>query len=623
MKRDLSGVFSYKFKLFIQGIEIPFAGAEIQFSAQSYFNIEIPPINEVNELLPGTYGLIAFKRFGAADKWHLLCEGVYMGPNYSKQGTARSLRLKFRDLQWFPENTPFYSIMEAEDKNETMNFGLTIQAFVGDVRREERGPGEVRILPTAAKATSRFTFLQALMKDTQEDYSPLGDMIDSLFSELERGNKFISEHAKSFKINGNRVKAIENKKMAEVYVPSLLEMSFEMILMETGALTSVMEIILMLMQHVHYDLMPIPGLAEDESGALRSYVAKPHLALVVPPACNVIFPDELINFGYSIDYSLRPTRLWFRGHMQETGSNYGYFAPRELEEGIRALASGESLPETGGLTDEELMRGVNHQILRLPHAYTVPLVLNNEEEWGNYHSRFVDYTFHEMKYSSTPMSITTAFKPDLVPGFPILLLDQIIPMIGYCVNVAHSIDISSGAAFTSVTLSHVRPATEEIPLLAGWYDSAQFHPENIGAQVYKHLHTHSFWQPMENYPVMGEDIKIDKDGMVDCTQVIFDLIDEYQKNSLGNLAGWKSGWARELPVFYSELEEEGAILDSLNLKWNRESERLETKNLDQPSPLNIDITIKGTKLSELRAEPVIKLKKTLTSVEGLWTRHLD
>ena len=73
--------------------------------------------------------------------------------------------------------------------------------------------------------------------------------------------------------------------------------------------------------------------------------------------------------------------------------------------------------------------GVVPQIMRLPFAYTVAIVDGSADldEWNDYQRRFVNYNYYEMKYRSTPMSLTSTFKPDLLPGFPVLVLDRIMP----------------------------------------------------------------------------------------------------------------------------------------------------------------------------------------------------
>lgn len=619
----MDNVFSYKFKLFMQGIEIPFLGAELQFSAQSYFNVEIPPVNEVNSIEPGTYAIIAFKKSGGDNLWHLLCEGIYVGPYYSKQGANRSLRLKFRDIQWFPENTTFYSIFE-ENNSPVQDWGLRTRAFVGDVRTVDTGhPVDgIKVLPNHLSLSSRFAFLSALNEaEGSSAETPLGRMFHGLFSKLAEGNKYVSEHSRGLRIDGNRIKAIENKKMSVVYNMAMLEESFRGQMYQTTGATSVMTIMLMLMQMVHYDLMPIPCMVADGESALRSYVAKPNMALLTPPACNVIFPDETINFGFDVNYTNRPTRLWYRSEIKSQGDTYGYFAPEGLAEEIASAADGGS-EHKWVLTDEELMRGVVPQIMRLPFAYTVAITHddNNKDDWVDYQSRFTNYHYYEMKYRSTPMSLTMSFRPDLMPGFPMLVLDRIMPMIGYCVNVGHTIDIASGAAYTSVTLSHVRPAGTDVPLMSGWYDAEQFHPDNIGDQVYNSLGTHSFWNPIEDKESFSVDVS--ENNMINYGSAVEAMVEEYVYNLREGLGAWKEKWSRELPVFFDEDNpEDNDILNALNLTWDIESERLRTKGSGD-SPLNVNIEIGASNVNELREAPILELKAALTTTRGLWTRNI-
>ena len=75
------------------------------------------------------------------------------------------------------------------------------------------------------------------------------------------------------------------------------------------------------------------------------------------------------------------------------------------------------------------MRGVVPQIMRLPFAYTVAIVDGSADldEWNDYQRRFVNYNYYEMKYRSTPMSLTSTFKPDLLPASRFLSWTALCP----------------------------------------------------------------------------------------------------------------------------------------------------------------------------------------------------
>ena len=157
----------------------------------------------------------------------IFCVKESIGPTTSRVQTV-PLRLKFRDVQWFPENTPLFSIFE---QGETVwkDFGLRMQAFTGDVRSVDTGHPEdgVVIMPNYANTSSQFAFLSALKnEDGTNAKNPLDRMFQGLFQRLERGNKFISEHSKALKVDSKRIKSIENDKMSAVYSIAMLEKSF-------------------------------------------------------------------------------------------------------------------------------------------------------------------------------------------------------------------------------------------------------------------------------------------------------------------------------------------------------------------------------------------------------------
>lgn len=597
----MESVLSYSFKLFLQGIEIPFISADIQFSNRSHFNIEIPPVDEVNKIKPGTHAIIAFKRRESDDKWHLLCEGFYTGPYYSKQASNRSLRLRFRDVQWFAENATIYNLMP---NAENERFALDARAFYGDASLPLETDDEGDVIPSTVNFTARFQFLSAL----NESDDPLHSMFQSIFGWLSNGNKFIKTHTNGWHMDGGRVYSVENKQMSEIYTRKMINDSFKEILGQSTNLTNVMDVMLMLMQMVHYDLMPIPCMSVASS--LASYVSKPHLHLMVPPACNVIFPDETINFGFNVDYSLRPTRLWFRGAMNNSTSR-GYIAPDELND----------LQDPHEVTTEEMFQGIRGQESRLPFAYTKgsPAEGDDADAENLFEKQFASYMYYDQKYESTPMNLTCAFRPDLLPGFPVLVLDRIIPMIGYLININHSVDLSSGAAYTSMTLTHVRPVHEKTPILAGWYDRDQFTPDHIGSHVYERLGTKAYWKAgfLDDDTPPSTD-----DDMVDNSDAVNNLIEKYKEVLLqgDDYQEFKESFFRELPVFYDESTGLGAILDALNLTWKRDESPEKLEGSEGPNPLSLG-AIDGDfrRVDTERREAIERLSKTLSTVEGLWT----
>lgn len=609
-------VLSYKYKLFLQGHEIPFSSVEIHYSSQSSFSVEIPPVSEVNDIQVGTYGLIAYKKRGGDSKWHLLCEGVYTGPYYMKQGSSRSLRLRFRDLQWLPESTVVYSYLEMKNPPAMSAY---IRTFVGDIRRDTplNVDSDMQLTETAINFSTRFGFLDALSESKDSPgASPLGKIARAIFAQLENGNEFASEHSIGLKMNADRLLPIENKKMATIYGMDVVRQSFESTFAQITSSTNLMDLLLMLLQVIFYDIMPIPGLVKDEGSSLRSYVVKPDFRLVSPPACNVIFPDETVSFGFEVDYAMRPTRLMC-GATQFNNEMRLFFAPPELKESI---TSGDY---DNLLTNEEKIRGVLPDRVDIPFASKVAISSAGEttSEQDLYTAAFVNYTFYERSYRSVPMSVTTSFRPDILPGFPVLVLDKIMPMVGYCVNVSHTIDIGSGTAYTSMTLSHVRPTNVKMPILSGWYDEEKFHPDNIGEQVFRGLGTHNFWHFLEDGT--SPEVETTEEGvkLVDYQPAVDALLDEYTAALQGELGRWKESWSRALPLFFDENNPgENDILNALNLTWDMDSELLRTQ--DGPSPLNVNIMVDGQSVNEIRARPVRRLKETLTRTKGLWTRHI-
>ena len=133
--------------------------------------------------------------------------------------------------------------------------------------------------------------------------------------------------------------------------------------------------------------------------------------------------------------------------------------------------------------------------------------------------------------------------------------------------------------------------------------------------MYASLGTHSFWTPLENKDAFK--VEVSEENMVRYDSAVKEMIEEYVNALQEGLSAWKAKWSRKLPVFFNENDpESNDILRALNLKWNMDSERLETIGSGS-SPINVDIEVRGTSINTLREAPVLKLKETLTTTRGL------
>ena len=239
---------------------------------------------------------------------------------------------------------------------------------------------------------------------------------------------------------------------------------------------------------------------------LITTVFRPDVWFVMPPACNVVFPEECTNVSYSRQMMRETTRLelqTFTGILTLPGGGaisdqllqQYYFAPALSETGGPTLPDklgkpktknekGESLdtisgdPLTNVMYTHEKFTGIIPKIERIPDtAFYAALSAN--EELGNatvtrpedvptveqYAQRVALFNFLRNRYMARQASVAGRFMPRLVAGFPALVVnrpketdtDDPTHFVGMITNVSHTLNQDGGT--TSFALSYARPHT--------------------------------------------------------------------------------------------------------------------------------------------------------------------
>lgn len=495
------------FKLYLEGIEIPFRSLTVSHNDTTTFNINIPPYYEAFHLKPNTNAVIVYRRT-KMEEWKMLAEGVYIGNGYSKRPRDRTITLKFKDIKWFYDNSKLYDIIRASKA-----FAPLEAAFFGDLRMQDASFKEKKLESTYALGP-RSEFLTALEGD-----EPITNSINYILQKMLVGNDFLAAYAPKYKLDDGRFKIIENNDTKEIFKLPVLQSIYNEILNESTTMTRVIDLIYSLAQIIQYDLKPVPGMIKSDPK--KSYVMKPHLQFTTPPACNVIFPDENTSFNYQKDETQIPTRFRLVDNIHGT-ENQGYYAPSEI---FDDFATNSDTRE--GLTDEEKFKGIIPRQETMPISQTLSIGFTEGtlQEAVMSKASFVNYLYYKEKYKTVPLSVEVAFKPDILPGFPALIMDKEIPLIGYLISATHNINPESGYATTTLTLSHVRTFDETFPQLAGWYDTDQFGVDNIGDYLYSQLDTQDCFGHSEvNFTPKADEIS----GMVSLKDGILQIQKAYE-----------------------------------------------------------------------------------------------
>jgi len=560
------------FKLYLEGIEIPFRSITISHNDTTTFNINIPPYHEAFNLKANTNGLLIYRE-KKTDKWKFLCEGVYIGNGYSKRPKDRTVTLKFKDVKWFIDNARIYDFMESSSV-----FGPREAVFYGDARFEQRDYEESEQASNANFAT-RTAFLDSFTED-----NPITESMDYIFEYMLEGNDFLKEYIPKYKVGNERFNIIENAKTVEVFSFEVVQNIYNEILNESSVMTKVIDLIYSIAQIIQYDIKPVPGMTK--SNPLNSYVMKPHLQFTTPPACNVVFPDENTSFNYQKDETQIATRYRLVDDMFGSKSS-GYYAPSEIMENFKD----EGGSGAGSITDEEKFKGIIPFQTTLPLSQTLAIGFTDGslEEQIESKSKFVNYLYYKEKYKTVPLSVEVAFKPDILPGFPALIMDKEIPLVGYLVAATHNINPGNGYSTTTLTMSHVRPFNEEFPQLAGWYSTEQFGVNEIKSIYQEHMDVGGAF---DKY---GGEVTVDETtGMASMEENIKTLQKEYYNTD--DRITFQSNFKREIATF----EDYKSALDV-----TEENGEL------RGGPYNITLTTDDGEISTQRRNAVRELKKRM------------
>lgn len=239
---------------------------------------------------------------------------------------------------------------------------------------------------------------------------------------------------------------------------------------------------------------------------LITTVFRPDVWFVMPPACNVVFPEECTNVSYSRQMMRETTRLelqTFAGILTLPGGGaisdqllqQYYFAPalseaggptlpdklgkpKETKDDKGKLLSAAGDPLTNVMYTHEKFTGIIPKIERIPDtAFYAALSAN--EELGNaavtrpedvptveqYAQRVALFNFLRNRYMARQASVAGRFMPRLVAGFPALVVnrpketdtDDPTHFVGMITNVSHTLNQDGGT--TSFALSYARPHT--------------------------------------------------------------------------------------------------------------------------------------------------------------------
>ena len=528
-------------KLFLEGKEVPFIGASITCTVNqaSIAYIDLVPHKEIMNIKPRTLVQVFVRHYmdegpECVFPYVLAWQGEVFGYTFGKTPSSRTFSLSCIDLTSYWDNCLAYFF----NAQQSLGSGGTDKAAQAMEITDVKKTG-TRIINVVLSQASYFkTKIEEIMKDTSKDFL---DAFVAIYKDVSYVNDFFKAADERLRIKDQIVLHSSGKLYDMIKQTQALDWFTGMPGRSSGY-SSLRSIIDDLTGMIFHDFAPIPFPAAVKSSnitkglptknktikTIGNFVFKPNLYMMSPPACNIFFPDEYSNFQFSRNFFKEPTRLIYQpelpsrmgqgspavymAHVYEPpsfdhfmskatgdyadfqgnsstdvpkGSNPGHWGENDLPNTSSKVNNGVKR-EAQFLTNEEYMKGIwLYRESMMPATTQFRMAL---DEYGldknKFSQRIAKYLFFKRRFQDRQLQITSHLKLSVVPGFPVLVLDDSDAdqnVIAYCSSVTHRIYATEGG-YTNVQLSYARYAAEqdvsssfgEQYLIPPWFDELLF-----------------------------------------------------------------------------------------------------------------------------------------------------
>jgi hypothetical protein len=513
-------------KLFLEGIEVPFIGASFTSTVgqANIAYIDVVPHKAINNILPRTAVEIFVRDVNAESKsfpYVSAFSGEVFGFSFNKTPSSRSVSLSAIDTSSYWDNvlTYFFNAQQSlskggENVSELREVTVAGSAFAA------------KVSPTTHAVSSYF--LQIMSKVLSG--KPSGDFLDGLIAVIQdigSVNHFYKLGANRLRIN-DRILLRSSGELANLLNGKEGLEWFTGIIGRNTGFQTLRGVIQDLMGILFHDFvsMPFPAvvsktkmtapLTAGKTDTIGQYLFKPNLFMMPPPICNVFFPDEYSSFSFARNFLQEPTRLIYQPelpvfnstavslpHAYEPPAFASYMAKRK--DGATFIGTADTqIPQNWGvfgdptkeefarstkiqreqqfLSNEECMKGI--LIAKEGMVPAATQFNSSVSNTGKFSKDIAKYLFFKKRFQHRTLEITSHLKMSVVPGFPVLILDDSDAeqtVVAYCNSVTHRVYATQGG-YTNTTLSYARLASEQDassgkanePLIPPWFSSAIF-----------------------------------------------------------------------------------------------------------------------------------------------------
>lgn len=501
-------------KLFLEGIEVPFIGATVTSTVgqASIAYIDLVPHSSINNIKPRTLVHLFVKDFTRPNPpypYVLAFEGEVFGFSFGRSADSRSFSISCIDVSGYWDNVLTYFF----NAHQTLGKMDQLAAIGMDIEDAKRIGARIQKVTNVQSSYFR-QIIEEVLKDKNKDF------LDGFVEVIKR----ITEVNAFYKLADDRLKLKDRIVLKSSGTLSQLLQAdeglkwFEGIIGKQSGYTTLRAVIMDLMSLIFHDFISIPFPAGNKK-KVDSFIFKPNMYMLPPPACNIFFPDEYSSFQYSRNFFQEPTRLIYKPEMPRAFSDgtvalphvyqpdsfanymigtkpfpsfkgdgdlqvdedYGFFGDDNTDE---FKASSVVKREQQFLTNEEKLRGIwiaQEGMVPASSQFRAALTDFGKRRFADRVSR---YLFFKKRFQPRSIQVTSHLKPSVLPGFPVLILDDSEAdqnVIAYCSSVTHRIYATQGG-YTNTTLSYARTVTEQDsssnlgndPLVPPWFETDIF-----------------------------------------------------------------------------------------------------------------------------------------------------
>jgi hypothetical protein len=522
-------------KLFLEGKEVPFIGCTITCSVNqaSIAYVDLVPHKKINDIKPRTLVQIFVRDYRdegpkCVFPYVLAWEGEVYGFNFGKTPASRSFSISCIDFTSYWDNVLAYYF----NSQQSLGSGSTDKASQALVLADVDAVGE-RVINVVMSQASYFKIkIEEVIKSTEKlkegdpKKKDFLDAIAAIYADVGYINDFFYAAEDRLRIRDRIV--MHSSKVLSKLVDEKVAMSwFTDLPGKSSGYTSLRFILQDLMGILFHDSVTIPFPAEVKAGAfmsegkeglrssrggkytIGSYVFKPNLYMLPPPACNIFFPDEYASFQFSRMFIKEPTRLIYQPEMparfgqgaaavymphvyqppsfhefmkkktgdyskyvntggmgvSESTKNQGHYGDDEPKSSPFYKSTTGKKREAQFLTAEESVKGIilsRESMMPASSAFRFSLD-DHADQKKDFSEKVAQYLFYKKRFQDRQLQITSHLKLSVVPGFPVLILDDSDSdqnVVAYCDSVTHRIYATEGG-YTNVQLSYARHMAEQ------------------------------------------------------------------------------------------------------------------------------------------------------------------